>query len=125
MVGSLTLAPFTAKVLVDNGAAQLSLTGMTPRLSAAGDAQDFMLSLLGSGFTANSLVQWEGADRPTTFISSYRLSAVIPAGDVDSLGNFAVRVRDLAPAPGGSVSGTLMFHVVPQVFAVYLPQIAR
>ena len=82
VVGSLTLQPFTSKVLVDNGLAQLSLLGIQPSLAAAGEAQDFTLTLIGSGFTANSVVRWNGADRPTVYESSYRLSAAISAADV-------------------------------------------
>ena len=35
VIGSLTLQPFTSKILVDNGPAQLTLLGISPALSAA------------------------------------------------------------------------------------------
>ncbi len=70
------------------------------------------LRLYGSGFTSNSIVQWNGVARPTTFLDSFDLSATISAADLQLPGNNAVTVNN--PPPGGGVS-------TAQGFTAYLP----
>lgn len=124
MAGSLVLAPFASKILVDNGAARLTLAGIHPALISVG-AADFTLIALGSGFTPQSAVRWDGSERPTVFISSARLEAAISAADVSAIGEHQVTVWDPQPAPGGSETAALVFRVVPEVFELYLPQAMR
>jgi len=121
VIGSLTLQPFTSKVLVDNGAAPLTMISISPDFFAAGEANDFTLRVSGWGFTSNSMVRWNGSDRPTVFISPTSLTATISAADVNTVGDYPVTVRDPLPAPGGSETQALMFHVVTTVFGLYFP----
>jgi hypothetical protein len=125
VVGSLTLSPFTSKILIDNGPATLTLLSINPSLSAADQAAPFTLTARGAGFTANSVVRWNGNARPTTFVSGTQLTATIFITDVNVLGNFPVTIYDPAPIPTGSLSTPVMFHVVDQVFNVYLPVVMR
>ena len=59
-----------------------AISGLSPNRAYAG-GPSFTLSLSGSGFVPSSVVRWNGADRPTTFISSTLLTAAIPATEED------------------------------------------
>jgi hypothetical protein len=85
------------------------ISGLTPSIAVAGDPA-FTLTVDGSGFIAASLVQWNGASRTTTFVSSTRLTAAIPAGDVAVAGNPQITVVN--PAPGGGTSPATTFAIV-------------
>ena len=83
-------------------------TGITPSEATAGDA-GFTLTVNGTDFIPGSIVQWEGADRVTTFVSSTQLSAAITATDLATAGTALVSV--FTPAPGGGASNSQMFTV--------------
>ena len=81
------------------------------------------LTVSGSGFIGRSVVEWNGAARPTTFISSSKLEASIPATDVAAAGTAQVRV--VTPAPGGGTSSALTFTIdPPPTLAVSAPVVA-
>ncbi|HEX2911126.1 MAG TPA: IPT/TIG domain-containing protein [Chloroflexia bacterium] len=63
---------------------------------------NFTLNVYGSGFVPNSVVRWNGTDRPTTFISSAQLSAAISATDINATGTASLTVY--SPGPGGGIS---------------------
>ena len=88
--------------------------------AAAEGGPAFTLMVQGSGLTPSTLVQWAGADRPTTFVSAERVAARIPAADIMWAGTPGVRV--FTPAPGGGLSATLSIAVeddgVPPVTTV-------
>ncbi|HVN55035.1 MAG TPA: right-handed parallel beta-helix repeat-containing protein [Anaerolineaceae bacterium] len=117
---SLVLQPFTSKILVDNGPAVLALLGIYPAMLAQGQVGAFTLAVSGKGFTAGSVVRWNGADRPTTFVSSTHLDAAISAADVGALGSYPVIVHD----PAGDTA-PMNFYVVEEVHSVYLPLMQR
>ena len=79
--------------------------------------------MTGAGFTPNSLVRWNGEDRPTTFVSATTLMAAIPGTDVDEVGTFSVTVYD--PGPPAEETGAVMFYVVEEVWRVFLPVVGR
>ncbi|MBN1890705.1 MAG: right-handed parallel beta-helix repeat-containing protein [Thermoflexales bacterium] len=121
--GSLSLPPFTALVLVDNGEIGLTLQRMTPALWGAGEAADFSLTVYGSGFSANSVVHWGGSARPTSMVASYMLAANISAADVDEVADIPVTVYDPTKVPAETVP--LTFRVVASVSRIYLPVVMR
>jgi hypothetical protein len=61
----------------------------------------FTLTVNGSNFMSSSVVRWNGANRPTTFVSRYQLRAVLTAGDVDVAGTARVTVA----TSGGTSNG--------------------
>ena len=75
----------------------------------------------GAGFTANSVVRWNGSDRPTTFVNKTQLTALISAADVSAIGEFPVTVYD----PAGGETEAIMFYVWEQVLYNYLPVVSR
>ncbi len=120
VIGSLTLAPFTSKILVDNGPAPLTLLSLAPALAAVSAASNFTLTVIGTGFTGGSVVRWAGGNRPTVFVNSTHLSAAISAADVSTLGAYPVTVKD-----GSAETPAKLFHVVAQVFGIFVPLMAR
>ncbi len=125
VMGYLTLSPFTSRILIDNGLAPLTLSSISPSLSDVDEPITFTLTANGVGFTANSVVRWNGRERPTTFVSSTQLTATIYATDVNTLGLYPVAVFDPAPVPTGTATLPVMFHVVADVFDVYLPLVLK
>jgi parallel beta-helix repeat protein len=123
--GSITLQPFESVVLIDDGYAVLTLQDMSPTFWGADEADDFTLTVYGSMFTENSVVRWDGSDRPTGLVSSSVLTAAISSGDVSAVGSVNVTVHDGSGVPGGPETDPLTFHVVASVSRVYLPLIRR
>jgi uncharacterized protein (TIGR03437 family) len=71
--------------------------------------QSFMLYVKGDNFQPNSVVRWNGNDRPTTLITGTQLQATIPAGDIASAGTATVTV--FTPGPGGGTSNPLNVNI--------------
>jgi len=80
-----------------------AMSNLNPSSRKAGGAA-FTLTVTGNGFVNGSVVRWNGSGRPTTFVSSTRLTAAIPASDIAVAGTAVVSVFN--PAPGGGVSNT-------------------
>jgi hypothetical protein len=125
VIGRLILEPFKSRILVDNGPAPFALQSLQPSLFDVNEAANFPLLVNGTGFTSNSVVRWEGSDRPTSFVSSTQLIASIYAADVATIGDYLVTVRDPLPAPGGSETAPATFRVVAALFDMHLPLIRR
>ncbi|MGH9813094.1 MAG: hypothetical protein ACRD4T_08155, partial [Candidatus Acidiferrales bacterium] len=90
------------------GAAVPIVSTLVPDIIPATSPQ-FTLTVNGTGFAANAVVRWNGADRMTSFINSTKLQAVIPASDVAVSGLATVRVFN--PPPGGGLSNTATFTI--------------
>jgi hypothetical protein len=82
------------------------LTSLAPSSATAGGA-DFTLTVNGTNFVSGAVVQWNGASRPTSFVSATRLTAAIPATDIASQGTAQVTVAN----PDGSVSNAATFPI--------------
>ena len=123
VVGSLTLPPYSSKVLVDDGSVAITLLSISPMMWGADEAGEFTLTVKGAGFKGSSVVRWDGAARPTTFVNSNTLQATIPASDVDTPGTFEVTVYDATQTP--QETAVLPFLVVDHVYRVSLPAILR
>lgn len=125
VMGYVTLSPFTARILIDNGLAPVTLDSISPSLSDVDEAATFTLTANGIGFTPGSVVRWNGSARPTAFITSTQLAATIYATDVNVLGLYPVTVFDPAPVPTGTTTLPRLFHVVADVFTVSLPLVRK
>ncbi|MDQ4123908.1 MAG: FG-GAP-like repeat-containing protein [Acidobacteriota bacterium] len=90
------------------------ITSLTPSSSGVGIA--FELIVNGSGFVPESVVQWRGQNRATTFISSTQLRAQILASDVTTPGQFAVTV--VSPEPVGGASNLVLFTVTNCTYSI-------
>jgi hypothetical protein len=95
------------------------LSSIEPDIIRSGSPR-FTLQVDGDGFVPQSVVRWNGAPRPTTFVSGALLQAVIPASDVADVGNALITVFN--PEPEGGTSESALFTVtdgnpVPRVFS--------
>ncbi len=89
------------------------ITSLVPAAATAGAAAT-SLTVNGSGFTASSIVRWNGANLTTTFVSISTLTATIPAVNLSVPGPASVTVFD--PAAGVSPSlGFTVNHPVPTI----------
>ena len=95
-----------------------TMTALSPSLGGVNLAQDFVLTIYGGEFTAETVVRWGGAARPTTFIDSSQLTADISAADLADSGTVMVTVYD----PNTAVeSNALQFTIVETLYKAYLP----
>ncbi|HWQ32609.1 MAG TPA: hypothetical protein VNQ79_06980 [Blastocatellia bacterium] len=106
--GGGTSAPLNFTISASNPPPILS--GISPAAVPAGSS-DLTLMVSGSNFVNGSVVRWNGADRPTTFVSYTQLNAAIPASDLAQAATIAISVVN--PAPGGGVSDTVNFEITP------------
>ena len=83
-------------------------TGLSPVSASAGGA-GFTLTVNGTGFINGSVVQWNGSNRATTYVSANQLSAAIPSADIAAAGTTMVAV--FTPAPGGGTSNAQTFTI--------------
>jgi len=67
----------------------------------------FTLTVSGTGFSRRAVVEWNGSQRVTEFISRSRLRAIINAADVAKAGTESVRVVN----PGGIASSVVFFTI--------------
>lgn len=88
-------------------------TPVIARLSpdtAASGTQPVTVSVIGTDFTAQSVVRLSGQNRATTFVNSTQLDATIPASDLAAVGLKALTVAN--PTPGGGVSNEANLSVI-------------
>ncbi|HYC61125.1 MAG TPA: Ig-like domain-containing protein [Thermoanaerobaculia bacterium] len=83
-----------------------SISSISPQSANAGSAP-FTLTVNGSNFVSGAVVTFNGQSRQTTFVTAQRVTAAIPASDVQTAGTFSVRVVH----PGGASSGPAQFTV--------------
>jgi hypothetical protein len=85
------------------------VTSISPDQIASGNKTAVTLTVDGSGFVSQSVVDWNATPLATTFVSPTELTATIPASDFASAGNGTITVTN--PAPGGGVSTGKAFQV--------------
>ncbi len=78
-------------------------------VSAAPGGQDLVLTANGTGFLANSVIDWNGIAVSTTFVSGQQLTAIVPASA--TAGATTAQVAVYTPGPGGGSSVSLTFTV--------------
>ena len=89
------------------------IVSLSPSDKLVGDSS-FVLTVEGSGFVDGAVVRWNGADRPTTFISSSEISAAIGADDLTAAKIVQITVRN----PDGEITNASEFtikNVVPSL----------
>jgi hypothetical protein len=76
-----------------------AITLISPSSAVAGGAA-FTLSVTGTNFAPNSVLRWNGENRPTTVVSATELTAQIPATDIANVGTAKITV--FSPAANAS-----------------------
>jgi hypothetical protein len=114
---SLVTAPGSAAVTVTSGGATslpatftvnaaLEIDGINPTMMLAG-AEEFTLSLSGTGFAPDAVVQWNGTALATTVISTAEATATVPADLAASIGSATITVLS-----GGAPSNGVTLAIV-------------
>ena len=85
------------------------LDTLTPSTTPAGGL-GFTLTATGSNFISQSVLQWNGALRATTFLSTQQLTAQITSVDLTAAGTVNITVSNGA---SGAVSKAVTFTVTP------------
>jgi hypothetical protein len=85
-----------------------AITSILPTSVIVGGAA-FDLTITGTGFVSGSVVQWNGSNKTTSFVSSSQLRATIGSNDISTVGTFSVSV--VTPTPGGGNSNAVSFDV--------------
>lgn len=106
--GTLTIAGQTYNVTQAGANPLPTLTSLSPTSIGVGNAA-FELTVNGTNFNSNSVVNWNGAARVTTFVSATQLKAAITAADVASVGTASLTVTNTTPLVG--TTGSLSFAV--------------
>ena len=103
------LVTFVAVVGLCSHAAAQTITGISPTSALAG-SPGFTLTVTGSGYAVNSVVQVNGQNRPTVFVSALQLTATILASDIATPGVLTITVfNPFAVAVGGLTSNPVNF----------------
>ena len=84
-----------------------SITLLSPASTSAGGS-GFELTVGGTNLAANSVVRWNGSDRPTTFVGGTELRATISAADIAQATTALLTVL----TPMGGTSNALEFRVI-------------
>ncbi len=85
-----------------------TLVNLSPTSAAVGAAAQ-VLTVTGAGFTASSVILFDGVAATTTVASVSQLTTTLGAAALASAGTHQVAVR--SPAPGGGTSSVLTFSV--------------
>lgn len=104
------LATISCQEIANNPSPHIS--SLTPPTATAG-ATGFTLTVNGSGFAPQSVIEFNGNQRigNTIFLSQTELTTQINPSDIANPGIILVQV--FTPAPGGGLTGTLNFTVNP------------
>jgi IPT/TIG domain-containing protein len=86
-----------------------AITILSPAFVTAGANGSIELVIQGSNFVPGAQAQWNGEDRPTTFVSSGQLRMNANGADLVTATQASVQVVN--PAPGGGPSNIVTFKV--------------
>lgn len=87
-----------------------AIRDVTPASTLVGGVA-FTLTVNGSNYISQSVVRWNGKDRTTTFVSTARLTAAIPASDIATAGTVDVTVFNPSPAGCNCSSLSVTFSI--------------
>jgi IPT/TIG domain len=87
------------------------ITAISPRYVPPGSPAT--ITVTGTGFESNSIVMWNAAARPTTFVSATSLQVALSAADLQNQGTGALTVSNPAPAASTSPAAPLVVTSQP------------
>src|SRR5262249_51206064 len=94
-----------------------TVVSLSPGAAAVG-ASGLILTVYGANFVPGAVVRWFGASRPTTFLSSSRLSTTIAATDMALPGTVDITVFNPDTGGGGGSSAVVNFLIYSSLPAV-------
>lgn len=84
--------------------AKPTITMLSPENATTGSPA-FTLTVKGSNFATNAMVNWNGANRPTTYLSASQLTVAIPASMIAEPATVQITVTNPATAGSGIYGG--------------------
>lgn len=93
-----------------------NLLSLNRTSATVNSAAGFWVGLTGNNFSSNSVVRWNGANRPTTYSSSGFIWGWVYASDTNVLGANSITVY--TPAPGGGTSAARPFYITTDPLGV-------
>src|SRR2546429_9073603 len=112
-----TNSPQTVSIQYTVTGSVVQLTALSPS-SAVATGAAFTLTVTGSNFTAQSVVQWNGSARSTTYVSATQLTAQIMAADLPAPGTPSVNLLD----PGNRPAHPPTLTLPPAVLTAHQPR---
>jgi hypothetical protein len=85
-----------------------TLTSISPT-SVLANSSNLTLTVNGTYFAPAAIVRWNGTNLTTTYASSTKLTAVIPAADLTQAATIPITVYN--PSPGGGISASQNFNI--------------
>ncbi len=91
-----------------------TLSSMSPTSANNGDSP-FKLTVNGTNFSTSSVVQWNGTNLSTAYVSATQLVASVPAADVAAVGTAHVTVSNGVAGTSPSLTFTINQATVPNL----------
>ena len=82
-----------------------TIAALVPNAANSGDPQ-FMLTVNGSSFSSNAVINWNGTAQATTRVTAGQLTATIPATAIANPGAVPVTVTNPATPGSGGIYGS-------------------
>jgi hypothetical protein len=82
-----------------------TVSQLVPNTANAGDPQ-FILTVNGSNFATDAVINWNGTKQTTTRMTAGQLTATIPASDIASPGKVPVSVTNPGTPGSGGIYGS-------------------
>jgi uncharacterized repeat protein (TIGR01451 family) len=92
-----------------------AVTGISPQSVTQGTAAT--ITITGTGFEANSVAQWNGSSRPTTYVNSTTLQMALSAADLQNFGTGSISVANPGLPPTTPVE-LLVISNMPTIVSV-------
>jgi len=107
---------FTPQAAAKN--AKPTITSLSPSSAIVGGGA-FTLTVHGTGFFSDSVVNWAASPRITTYVSANEVTAIINAVDIAKAGTFKVTVANPANEGGTSVASNFVVNnPVPTLISI-------
>lgn len=90
------------------------VASLSPGFTARGGGE-FTLQVLGSNFTPNCRVRWNGVERATSYVSSTQLLASIPAADIAAEGQADISVFNVSASNGSNEKPFMIYGALANV----------
>ena len=96
-----------------------TISQLVPNTANSGDP-GFTLTVNGSTFNSDAVINWNGSKQTTTHMAANQLTATIPASAIAAAGTIAVTVTNPGHAAGGiyGAGGTAAATSAPMNFTV-------
>lgn len=96
---------YSSKSTPPSAGTKPQISQLAPNSAAAGGPA-FVLTVNGTSFNANAVINWNGTAQTTTHISANQLMATIPAANIQSAATVPVTVTNPGQAGGMYGGGT-------------------